>query len=157
MKLIKEHIKFERGLDPKQSMDIGLFKSLESLGIRFNFGWRDGEGEIEKQKFINNINEMNKFIQKLISVGVDPEGMHISHSDTVEIKVVRVMNGNRVIHECISEEDAKMLIDACLALSIEGHPDQYHIDNDGEKIVYVYAHPWLDNLLENRRKYMSIK
>ena len=157
MKLIKETINFERGKDPKESMNIGLMKALENKGIRFWFGWGNGEGEIEKQKFLKNINKMNSFIDKMIAVGVDPRKMFISHADTVTINVIRVMNGNRVIHECVTNEDAEMLVKACIALSIEAYPDQYAIDmTDNEKIVYVYSHPWLDNIVENRKKYKSV-
>jgi len=154
--IVKEHINFERGLDPKDAMETGLMTTMKNMGIHFYFEWGDGDGKIEKERFIKQINKMYNFVEKLILVGVDPKEMSISSSSTIRIKIVQVLNGNHVIHECISTEDAKMLIDACIALSVEPYPDEYHI-SDGEKLVYLHKHPWLDKLVQNREKYKSIK
>jgi hypothetical protein len=157
MKLVKENINFERGKDPKESMNVGIMKSLEDKGIRFWFGWGDGEGEIEKQKLIKNISGMNNLINKLIEVGVDPKKMSISHHDTVEIKVVQILNGNRVIHQCATKEDAEMLRKACQAFDADNDWEERWSFDEGEKMIYVSRkNTWLDNLFENRKKYSAI-
>lgn len=68
---------------------------------------------------------------------------------------MRVIRGNHVIHECATQEDAEILINASEAFSMEHFPGVFST-SAGEKMVYLNSHEWLDNLIENRKKYKNI-
>jgi len=158
MKLVREHIneKFSSESDPVKDMGIGkegMFKNLEKRGVRMWFGWGDGEGQEEKKKVIENIAEITKFVDKLVEVGFDIKEMSISNHDTISVKTVEVIDSNHVIFNCATGEDARILVDTAKKFSLWEY-DNFHLGK-GEDMIYVNPehHKWLDNLIENRKKY----
>jgi len=162
MKLVKEHIfeAFTDESDPVRDMHIGkegMFKNLEKRGIRMWFGWGAKEGQEEKQKVIENIDKITQFVNKLESVGFDIKEMAISHRESIIVKTVEVIDSNHVIFNCATEEDANYLIKAAQKFSLWKY-DNFTLGK-GETSVSIdpSQHAWLDNLIENRKKFKSIK
>ena len=161
MKVVKEHIHeaFKEDADPIKDMkigNIGIYKDLESRGFKFHFTW-DG-GEEEKRKAIDNMREIKKVIDKLVEVGCDIKDMQMSHAHDIYIMSKRILSGNRVIFECINEEDAQHIINIALKFSIWQY-DNLHIGEGRDQVhvsIYPTQHVWLDNLIENRKKYKDI-
>lgn len=162
MKYIKESLyeKFKEEADPITDMKIGkegIFRELEKLGVRTRFeGWLVPEDGIkEKKKAIENIVDIKKTITKLIEVGLKYSDIELDSSDCLRIQCVTVLNGNVVIFYCISKEDAQYIINIARKFSVWNYD---HLDiSTGEKRVNVKDHEWLDNLIENRKRYRNIE
>ena len=159
MKLVRENIneKFTEDSDPVRDMGIGkeaMFKDLEKR-VRIWFGWGDGEGEEEKKKFIENINVITDLVNELEKAGFDVSKMSITHADTISVRCIEVIDSNHVIAYCATKEDANILINAFKKFAIWDY-NNFSID-EGERYVKVYSHEWLDDLIENRKKYKNIK
>jgi hypothetical protein len=165
MKLIRESISFERGKDPKEALDIGetniyaktkLFDELEKTGIGINLGWSH-TGK-EKERVIERIHEFIKLIDKLLNAGLNYRDMEISHYDSINIKVIQILVGNRVIHQCISKKDANILVTIIKKFTVDGNDRNDISLSIGEKFLYLDRdQTWLDNIIENREKYKNIK
>ena len=163
--LVRESISFERGKDPKEVLDIGennlyvktkLFNELEEKGISINLDW--SSTGIEKERTIENIYEFMKSIDKLLKAGLTYKDMEISHHDSINIKVIRVMAGNRVIHECLTKEDANILIKAIKNFTAGANQKESIITDIGSHFFYLEDNQkWLDDIIDNRKKYKSIK
>jgi len=157
MKLVREHINFKKPESKeefKDNLGVGKIQELEKRGVYFNLDW-DKTGE-ERNKVIKNIDVIEEYINKLESVGFDIKKIRISHSDGICVKVIQVLDGNRVILECPSKGDAIILIDTILKLSIYNY-DQFKLD-DGEATIHFTSQTdeWLNNIVENRKKYKNI-
>jgi hypothetical protein len=160
VKLVREHIneKFVENSDPVKDLQIGkegIFKDLEKRGVRMWFQW-DG-GEEEKKKVIENIDKIEKVVNKLIEVGFDIKDMEISHVYDIRVKTVQVLDSNHVIFNCASKEDAEILINVAKNFSLWKY-DNFNL-SEGETTVSVHPehHKWLDNLIENRKKYKNLQ
>jgi phosphopantetheine adenylyltransferase len=83
--------------------------------------------------------------------------MSISHVDSISVKTVSVLRSNLVIADCASEEDADILIRAIKKFSVWDY-DVFRKDK-GDRMISIYEGHllWLDDLIENRKKYKSIK
>jgi hypothetical protein len=159
--IIKEFISFERGQDPKKSLDIGenstyvkteIFNALLKAGIYFHDWDKTGKN---KERIIKNIYIFKKLIDKLITAGLDINSIDLSHPDALDIKTIQVLNVNHVIHHCLTEEDAYIVIDICKKYSISGR-DNFSIST-GTKCIYISdENEWLDNIIENRKKYKNL-
>jgi hypothetical protein len=144
--IIRENINFERG-DPKKTLDIGILKFLEDQGVRLWFGWGDGEGEIEKEKTLENISAVKEYFDLLKKNGVDPNDMEISHHDFFRIKSYQVQDGNRVIFDCLNEKQAKDLIKECEKRAISTYGANFSISRGETHINFTkYMKKWLENL-----------
>ena len=157
MKIVKENINFERGQDPKVSMEIGLLKALENKGVRINVSRNDPNEEIqEMEKLRNNAKDMSEVVNLLIEAGLKPEKIYISGEHNINIKVFRVVSGGmHVIHEVLSIEDgeilAKVIESFAIASRIKVSPEQ------DSKLIYDYeVIDFLKNLKENSEKYKKL-
>ena len=153
MKIVKENINFERGLDPKEAMKIGTRESLIRMGVEFDTTW-DQTGE-EDKKVTQNIDKIHETIMLLTKNGVKPEDISISKWNHFYVKVVRVLEGNAVKMECLSEEDGEKLIKVITDLAIENNPS-WHLSYDTKLIYTNEIQDWLKNLKKNRAKYNKI-
>jgi hypothetical protein len=145
--LVRENIDFERGQDPKKSLDIGFLKSLENQGVRIWFGWGDGEGEKEKEQSLENISTIKEYFDLLKKNGVDPHDMEISHHDFFRIKTHQVQDGNRVIFDCLTKEHAQKIIQECEKFSINSYGGNFSITRGETHINFTkYMKNWLENL-----------
>ena len=158
MKLVREYINFTKSdsqEDFKDRLGVGKIQELEKRGIYFHLDW-DKSGE-ERYKVIKYINEIEKYINKLELVGFNIKEMRISHSDGIHVKVIQILDGNRVILECPTRGDAIILIDIIKKLSIHNY-DNFKI-NEGETLIHFtkQTDKWLNNIIENRKKYKNIK
>ena len=165
MKLIRESISFKRGAEPKETLDIGenssyiknkLFNELEKTGIAFNLDWsHSGKA---KEGVIDRIHEFLELIEKLLEAGLTYRDMEISHSDSINIRVIQVLNGNRIIHQCLTKEDADIIIKSMKNFSVDGNDGEEIHTSIGDKFLYLYRNQiWLDNIINNRKKYKNIK
>jgi hypothetical protein len=153
--IVKENINFERGQDPKETMELGLLKALENKGIRIDLSW-DKEGQ-ELQRFKDNIKNMYEAVTLLIGVGVRAEKIWISGAHILHVNVHRVINGNHVIHEVLSIEDGENLIKVIDALSIKSGSGSRVSQEEDSKLIYDYeVIDWLKKLKENREKYKNL-
>jgi hypothetical protein len=151
--IVKENINFERGKEPKEALQIGIRKSLERMGVEFDMTWdQTGEAEV---KVNENIEKINKTIKLLVDVGVKPEDISISKWNHFYVKVFRVLEGNAVKLECLSEDDGNKLIKVITELSIENKPNWY-LSPDTKLIYTDEIQNWLKNLKKNREKYSKI-
>jgi len=160
MKLIREQLyeKFTENTDPVKDLQIGkegIFKNLEKRGVRMWFQW-DG-GEEEKKKVIENIVEIEGVVNKLIKAGFDIKDMEISHVYNIRVKIVQVIDSNQIIFHCATKEDAEILIGVTKNFSLWKY-DNFRL-GEGETTVSTHPehHKWLDDLIENRKKYKSLK
>lgn len=153
MKIVKENIDFKRGIDPKEAMKIGTRESLIRMGVEFDTTW-DQTGE-EDKKVTQNIEKIHETVMLLTKNDVKPEDISISRWNHFYVKVVRVMEGNAVKLECLSEEDGEKLIKVITDLSIENYSN-WHLSY-GTKLIYTdHIQDWLKNLKKNRAKYNKI-
>jgi len=153
MKIVKENINFERGKDPKEAMKIGTRESLIRMGVEFDTTW-DQSGE-EDKKVNQNIDKIHETVMLLTKNGVEPGDISISKWNHFYVKVFRVLEGNAVKFECLSEDDGKKIIQVLLDLSIENHPS-WHLNQDTKLIYTNEIQDWLKNLKKNRAKYNKI-
>jgi hypothetical protein len=157
MKIVKENINFERGQDPKGSMEIGLLKAIEQKGVRISVSRGDPEDERkEKEKLKNNAKSMYEVVNLLIESGIDPSKIYISGEHTINIPVYRVISGGmHVIIEVLSHEDGEMLVKVIESLAIAARMKVSN--NTDSKLIYDYeVSDWLKNLKENREKYKNL-
>ena len=155
MKIVKENINFERGMNPKEAMGIGLYQSLKDKGVRFWFTYTDGE--IEEAKVLKNISEISRVVNKLIKLGVDPTEMEISRDFDISVAGWDVSRSNHVIHCCLTEDDAKSLIN--VLKHIEGAESAWNYSKgstlSGLRIDFKNI-DWLDKLEEYRKKLRNL-
>ena len=158
MKIVKESINFKKEVNPTAAMGIGLFKKWENLGIHFWLGWQDGPQE--KQKILDDPEPMRYFIDKLIELGVDPKDMSISRANSIDIAPYQVLNGNRVLHQCLTEEDANMLLKTLK--KFEPELNNWSItkgNNLSGLYIKIYERDlpnWLESLEDNRKLYRAL-
>jgi hypothetical protein len=160
--IVKESISFERGKDPKETLDIGensiyvkteVFNKIANSGVHIRLDW-DQSGK-EKERLIKDIYLFKELIDKLIKTGVSTNEMEISHHDSISIKTKQVMNGNWAICHCLTEEDANILIKAFQKFSINSR-ENFSMSEDS-KYIYVYdKNEWLNDIIENRKKYKNL-
>ncbi|HPI81894.1 MAG TPA: hypothetical protein PK122_01560 [Candidatus Paceibacterota bacterium] len=151
--LVRENINFERGKNPKDALEIGIRKSLEQKGVEFDTTW-DKSGE-EDKKVNLHIENIAKTVELLMNAGVNPEDISISKWNHFYVRVVRVLEGNAVKFECLSEDDGKKLIQVLTDLAIENRP-QWHLSWDTKLVYTDDIQDWLKNLKKNREKYSKI-
>jgi hypothetical protein len=159
-KLVSESLhSFEKKSDPMKSMDIGkdstylkekTIEKLQKQGIIFS---RLDDTET-KTKTLNNIFEIEKLISKLNNLNIKVLSVYESN---VYIKPYKVIESNYVMFECVSEKDAKYLIEVVKKFTPKNH-DNFRIDNDGEISLRVgdKINKWLDEIEENRKTYNII-
>jgi hypothetical protein len=161
MKIVKENINFERGLDPKQAMETGIYKEIQNMGVKLWFGWGEGEGEQQRQKFLKNINQFYNVITKVKELGVNPENMEISDGNTLQITGYDILDGNHVVFHVLTKEDGENVIkmlEKTVFPSAYGH--QFSIQQSSSLGSINFNVLWddskqyefLNNLAKNRNK-----
>jgi hypothetical protein len=129
----KQIFEFKRNTDPKTSLDIGkdstynkekVYQSLVDRGVKFYFSW-DIDNK-EYPKLLNNIYKLEEAVNLLESERLFPSQMQLSYHHRIEINSYRILDGNHFIFNCISEEDAKILIEVLKAFTIA--PTAYNRD-----------------------------
>lgn len=147
MGIIRENINFERG-NPQKALNLGFLKSLEKQGVRLFFDWgTPEEQEKTREKTLENMGEIEEFFSLLKKNGVDPKDMEISSHDCIEINNYQVLDGNHVIHQCLTEEQALGLIEECKKRSINRYDGNFNISRGKSNIYFTkYLKEWLKNL-----------
>jgi hypothetical protein len=153
-------VNFERGQDPIKAMDVGntsktarlqKIEELKQRGVKVWFGW-DTEGK-DTDKVLKFVYDIEKLINKLETVGVKTSDIEWSSADSLDVRTVRLLDSNHVIFECLNRKDAEIIATVCRKFAINQY-DNLNIDEDrSKKSVYVHGHAWLDNLIENRKKF----
>ena len=152
MKIIRENINFERGKDPKESLNLGGLEYFKMQGVRLFFNWGQYpkenrfEGEEARKKAIKNIKKIREYFDLLKKNGVDPHDMEISDHDSISIDSYEVIEGNRVIFNCLNQKQAEELIEECKKKAIYNHGTDFRIER---RDMYIYFTEYMKNWLEN--------
>ena len=160
MKLVKESLNeinnFERSNDVHKTLDIGK-DSFAAKELKFNelknkykfYLDYDHEENIKaKQKYIENIYDIEIFLNKLESLNIEIIDISGAISLSIEIRIFAIYDSNYSVAECISEEDANLFISIYKKLTLKLQ-DAYKIDKSS-KYLYLYQKEqffnWVDEL-----------
>lgn len=156
MGIVKEDINFERGKDPKTSLDVGknsrysreqILEKIKNKGIRFRF-----TNDPEKENLLDKIYEVEKVINKLGYLNVPIKSVTSVFGISIEIEIHEILDSNRVILYCFSEEDANNLI-KILKMGAFHNYDNFSTEKSTTSLDITYdVLEWLDKFEENREK-----
>jgi len=173
MKLVKENLSeamsFEKTGDPMKGLNIGKdstyvkekkFEELQKQGIDFYLNYVNPEDNDKvKQRFIENIYDIETVIKKLKKLNIPIISISGSLGLDIKVEIFQIIDSQHVILECVSEDDAKMLIDIIKKLSVRDY-DNFRIEK-GETRLNIWkksdTHKWLNELENNRKKYKILK
>lgn len=159
-KYIHETLGFNEDSDPVEDMGIGneaIFQDLKRRGIRMEFvSYLSKDGPQNKEELIKNIREVEKLVNKLVEVGFDIKKMKLSWSSRILVNTYAAVTPVGYFH-CATEEDAQIILNTVKKFSMWDN----NVFDIREESTWVYMDPdrrqWLDNLIENRKKYKNIK
>ena len=163
-RIVNETERFTRGGDPYSKLGVGtdsrahkkeMYVALEKRGISFWLSHMNFTPDERKDYLIDNIHEITELVDILEGAGVDPANMLVPATDHVTFQHWNIMLSNRVMTQCLTEEDANIVINILNDMATEERGFHY---KKGNETFYITDKTvkFLGNLPANRKKYRSL-